>query len=166
MGKDRIHLLLAIFLMGLGLKAQGTAGHPGTAQNSVKEAIETFFEGFHDRDSVLIKSTVAPGIVMATTGRDSLGKTLFHREDFSDFLRSIVGIPDSLDFEERLTSFSIEVDRTLAHAWVGYEFWIDGARSHCGVNSFLLVNFDGHWKIVHLIDTRGREDCPDQQSLR
>ena len=123
--------------------------------------METFFEGFHKQDSTLIHSTVAQGIVLQTTSRDSQGETRFLTEDFSRFIQSIVSIPDSIAFEERLTSFSIQVNQGLANAWVGYEFWVNGEFSHCGVNSFQLVNFNGHWKIVHLIDTRGKEDCPD-----
>jgi len=72
---------------------------------------------------------------------------------------SIVSIPDSLAFEEKLTSWSIQVDHTMANAWVGYEFWLNGALSHCGINSFQLVNFNGTWKIIYLIDTRARAGC-------
>jgi hypothetical protein len=47
----------------------------------------------------------------------------------------------------------------MANAWVGYEFWLNGNFSHCGINSFQMVNFDGDWKIIYLIDTRGRDGC-------
>ncbi|MEM9869076.1 MAG: nuclear transport factor 2 family protein, partial [Bacteroidota bacterium] len=34
-----------------------------------------------------------------------------------------------------------------------------GTFSHCGINSFQMVNFGGEWKIIYLIDTRGKEGC-------
>ena len=104
---------------------------------------------------------MANEIVLQTTGRNAEGKTQFRTEEFSKFLKSIVGIPETTKFEEKLTSFSIQVDRTMANAWVGYEFWLNGEFSHCGINSFQLINFDGEWKIIYLIDTRGKEGCMD-----
>ena len=154
-------ITILCLLLGPGLRAQGPSGDGEAARAAVKKVVETFFEGFHKRDSALIYSTVAEDAVLRTTGRDAQGKTLYHGEDFQKFIQSIITIPDSLSFEERLTSFSIQVDRTLAHAWVGYEFWWNGSFSHCGFNSFEMVNFDGRWKIVHLIDTRGKDGCQD-----
>ncbi len=86
---------------------------------------------------------------------------MFKDEECSGFLKSIVSIPDSIKFEEKLTSFSIQIDRTMANAWVGYEFWVNDQFSHCGIDSFQLIDFDGEWKIVYLIDTRGKEGCLD-----
>ncbi len=125
----------------------------------VKQVVETFFEGFHKQDSVLMKSVLADEVVLQTTGRNKEGKTLFKNEKIEKLITSITSIPDSVAFEEKLTSWSIQVDRTMANAWVGYEFWINGNFSHCGINSFQMVNFDGEWKIIYLIDTRGREGC-------
>lgn len=147
-------------LVALGF-AQGPNASNEEVENEVKQVIEAFFEGFHKQDSTQIKSTVVDEIVLQTTGRSPEGKTLFKTEEFSKFLKSIVGIPETTKFEEKLTSFSIQVDRTIANAWVGYEFWLNGEFSHCGINSFQLINFDGEWRIIYLIDTRGKEGCMD-----
>ncbi|MFD2586776.1 nuclear transport factor 2 family protein [Croceitalea marina] len=126
---------------------------------AVKQVVERFFEGFHKQDSVIMKSVLANEVVLQTTGRNKEGKTLFRNEKISKLISSITSIPDSVAFEEKLTSWSIQVDRTMANAWVGYEFWLNGNFSHCGINSFQMVNFDGDWKIIYLIDTRGRAGC-------
>lgn len=128
-------------------------------KEEVKKTIETFFEGFHNQDSVLMKSVLADNVLLQTTGRDSAGKTTFSSMPIQRLMVSITGIPDSVQFQEKLTSWSIQQDRTMANAWVGYEFWYNNVLSHCGINSFQLVNFNGDWKIVYLIDTRGREGC-------
>lgn len=151
---------LALFCLGLTyVNAQGPNPPEMDEQEQVKQVIQTFFDGFHKQDSSIIKSVVADKVVLQTTGKDQTGKTQFREEEFSNFLTSIISIPDSIRFEEKLTSFSIQVDRTMANAWVGYEFWWKDQFSHCGINSFQLVNFDGEWKIIYLIDTRGREGC-------
>ncbi len=159
MGK--LFCLMALLILGVSAQAQGSDASKATSKEEVKKVIETFFEGFHKQDSTIINSTVADQVVLQTTGRNPQGKTLFRTEKFSKFIKSIVNIPDSIQFEEKLTSFSIQVDRTMANAWVGYEFWLNGNFSHCGINSFQLVNFDGEWKIIYLIDTRGKEGCLD-----
>lgn len=128
-------------------------------KEAVRKVVETFFEGFHKQDSVLMKSVLADDVVLQTTGRNKEGKTLFRNEKIAKLITSITSIPDSVIFEEKLTSWSIQVDRTMANAWVGYEFWLNGNFSHCGINSFQMVNFDGDWKIIYLIDTRGRAGC-------
>ena len=131
-------------------------------KEKVKNVIETFFNGFHAQDSVLMKSVLASEVVLQTTGRNTQGKTLFKTEKIEKLINSITSIPDSVAFEEKLTSWSIQVDRTMANAWVGYEFWLNGQFSHCGINSFQLIDFDGEWKIIYLIDTRGRAGCLEE----
>lgn len=152
---------LFLFAIAAQVHAQGPNVVVEEEKEAVKKVIEAFFDGFHKQDSLLIKKTVADHVVLQTTGRNAEGKTQFRNEEFSKFLESIVGIPKTNKFEERLTSFSIQVDRTMANAWVGYEFWLNDEFSHCGINSFQLVNFDGEWKIIYLIDTRGKAGCLD-----
>src|SRR5690606_29019701 len=119
-------IVLPLLFLGLGLHAQIPNGEVQDAHSEVRKVVETFFEGFHKQDSSLIYSTVAEGVVLQTTSRDSQGKTRFSTEDFSRFVQSIVSIPDSIAFEERLTSFSVQVNQGLANAWVGYGFWVNG----------------------------------------
>ncbi len=142
--------------------AQGPNPPEVTPEQEVKQVVEAFFDGFHKQDSLAMKSLVTDDVVLQTTARNKQGKTLFKTEKFDKLIRSITSIPDSISFQEKLTSFSIQVDRTMANAWVGYEFWLNGKFSHCGINSFQLVNFDGDWKIIYLIDTRGRAGCLEE----
>ena len=128
----------------------------------VQKTVEGFFEAFHKQDSIAMKSFMANNVVLQTTGRNKQGKTQFRTTPIEKLYESIVSIPDSIQFEEKLTSWSIQVDRTMANAWVGYEFWLNGKFSHCGINSFQMVNFDGDWKIIYLIDTRGRAGCLEE----
>jgi hypothetical protein len=128
-------------------------------KQAVQKAVETFFEGFHQQDSVLMKKMVADKMVLQTIAEDSEGKISVREVSFSKFLSSIVGIPEEIKFEEILKSFSIQIDGPMANAWTPYEFRLRDEFSHCGVNSFQLVKFDGVWKIVYLIDTRRKENC-------
>ena len=131
-------------------------------KDAVKKVVEGFFEAFHKQDSLGMKSFVGDNVVLQTTGRNKEGKTMLRTTPIGKLYASIVSIPDSVSFEEKLTSWNIQVDRTMANAWVGYEFWLNGNFSHCGINSFQMVDFDGQWKIIYLIDTRGRAGCLEE----
>lgn len=148
-----ILILVALFLNAPICNAQDAE------KEAVKKVVEGFFEAFHKQDSLGMKSFVGDNVVLQTTGRNKEGKTMLRTTPIGKLYASIVSIPDSVSFEEKLTSWNIQVDRTMANAWVGYEFWLNGNFSHCGINSFQMVDFDGEWKIIYLIDTRGREEC-------
>ena len=146
-------LLLALLTVTMNCVAQKSE------ENKVKNTIEAFFDGFHKQDSVLIKQTVSEGIIAQTIGNKKDGTSAMRTEDFSKFLTSIVSIPDSVNFEEKLLSFNIQVDGAMANAWTPYEFWYNDTFSHCGVNSFQLFKDGEDWKIIYLIDTRRKKGC-------
>jgi ketosteroid isomerase-like protein len=135
-------------------------GHAQQSQEKAVEiAIKDFFEAFHAQDSTLLREKVTADIRMQTIGKSSTGTDSVITVAFESFVNSIVRIPDTLAFEERLLSISAKVDGSMAQAWTPYEFWIDGKLSHCGVNSFQLFKENNSWKILHIIDTRRREGC-------
>ncbi len=135
----------------------GIANAQDNEKEEVKKAVQMFFDGFHKQDSTLIRSTTGSGIIMQTIGRDKEGTSVVKTSDFNDFLKSIVSIPDSIKFQEKLLSYQIKVDGSMANAWTPYELWINDSLSHCGVNSFQLHKQEGTWKIIYLIDTRRQE---------
>src|SRR5690606_5907956 len=126
MGKSWKLIVLPLLFWGLGLHAQQTNGKIGDARSQVRKVVEIFFEGFHKQDSSLILSTVAPGIALQTTSRDSQGKTRFSTEDFPKSVQSIGSIPHGVAYEERLASFSVQVNLGLANARVGFDLWVIG----------------------------------------
>lgn len=134
-----------------------------TAQNKtemeVKKAIDTFFEGFHKGDSLLMQSVMYDNMLTQTTYKDKEGKGKLVTDDVAKMLQTIANRPADQKWEERLLDYNIQIDGTMAHVWTPYEFWVNQQFSHCGVNSFQLFNDDGQWKIIYLMDTRRREGC-------
>ena len=59
-----------------------------------------------------------------------------------------------MQFEERLLGHTIHIDGPMAIDWTPYEFYVNGKKSHSGVNVFTLYKDNGQWKIVAIIDTR------------
>ena len=64
-------------------------------------------------------------------------------------------------FDERWTaSPTVLVRGPIAVVWGEYEFLIDGAFSHCGVDAVDLVRIDGAWKIANWMWTVEKDNCP------
>ena len=125
-----------------------------TAQESeIRSAIDTFFEGFHAKDTVKMKS-VFSGLIVFHTISEKVNGAKLSQEDASEVCRSIAKIPAEMKFEERLLSYKIDIDGKMAHVWTPYEFYVNGKLSHTGVNSFQMFKENENWKIVHCIDTR------------
>ena len=124
------------------------------AQNQeVQKTIETFFEGFHAKDTVKIKSVCSDKMLLQSIAENAKGAKLTD-ESVKEFYTSIASIPANFDFQEKILSYSIQVDGTMAHAWTPYEFYINGKLSHKGVNAFTLFKENDMWKIIYVIDTR------------
>ncbi len=151
----RLFTLLVSLFFGTVLFAQQDE------TKAVQKTIETFFEGFHSQDSILIKQVVSEGIVLQSIGKDPSGEVMVRTEAFGKFIKSIVSIPETTKFQEVLKSFEIQIDGPMANAWTPYEFRLNDAFHHCGVNSFQLVKHGEDWKIVYLIDTRRKTGCDE-----
>lgn len=139
-------VLSLIFLFTIFVQAQN---------KEVEQTIKTFFEGFHQRDSIKIKSVCAEKMILQSISEGKKG-TKFEDEKPSNFYKSIATIPNDVQFQEKILSYNIQIDGTMAHAWTPYEFYVNGKLSHSGVNAFTLFKEDKVWKIIHLIDTRRR----------
>jgi len=124
------------------------------AQNQeVQKVIETFFEGFHAKDTVKMKSVCDDKIIFNSVHENSKGNMLTNFLG-KEFFEMISSIPNKMQFQEKILNYNIQVDGSLAHVWTPYEFYINGSLSYFGTNSFSLYKENGIWKIIYVIDTR------------
>ena len=144
-------VLLTYLLFSYIVNAQAT-------EDSVKTVVNNLFTGMRNADPVLLKSAFSDSAILQTISRNKESKILVATEsinEFADFISKLKR--DSAD--ERIQFETIKIDGPLAIVWAPYNFYFNGKFSHCGVNSFQLVRFDGIWKIQYLIDTRRRTGC-------
>ncbi|SDE26030.1 hypothetical protein SAMN05421636_104143 [Pricia antarctica] len=142
-----------LFLLFFNLSAQDSE------KAAVQKTIETFFEGFHQQDTTLIKRMVTKDIIMQRITIDSLENASVRNQDFHEFLKAIVSIPKTTQFQEIIKSYSIQIDGPMANVWTPYEFNRNGKFSHCGVNSFQLFKENRDCKIIYIIDTGRTNRC-------
>lgn len=124
------------------------------AQNQeIQHTIETFFEGFHQKDSLKMKSVCDGKMILHSVSEGKKG-TKLKTVTPSEMYESIATIPREMQFQEKILSYNIQTDGAMAHVWTPYEFYINGELSHSGVNAFTLFKENEVWKIIYLIDTR------------
>ena len=74
---------------------------------------------------------------------------------------AVAGAGDPRKYLERWIGEPTVLTRgPIAVVWGEYEFYIDGVRSHCGVDSADLVKLDGDWKIANWMWTVEPDGCP------
>lgn len=119
----------------------------------VENTVKTFFDGFHAKDTMKIKSVCHERMMLQSITEGQKG-TKFEDEKASEFYKAIATFPANMTFEERILGYNIQIDGKMAHAWTPYEFYINGKLSHSGVNAFTFYKENEVWKIIYLIDTR------------
>ncbi len=60
---------------------------------------------------------------------------------------------------ERMWAPEVRVHKGIAAVWAPYDFWVDGAFSHCGIDSFELAHTPEGWKLTGGTYTVEREGC-------
>jgi len=147
------HLFILLFFgFSLSISAQ---------EKEIKQSISVFFEGLQTADTLKIQTVCHKEMkLQSIMEKNTIGTLSF--ESNLEFYKSIASLPKNLKIEERLLSYKIQIDGSMAQVWTPYEFYVNGKLSHIGTNSFTLLlenNPEGSaWKIVHIIDTRRKKN--------
>lgn len=147
----KIIIASLVFLIASSASAQ-------TAADSVKQVVNQLFTAMKTSDAQLLQACFADSAVLQTIAVNKEGKTIVRNESVAAFAASISKAPAGA-LDERIEFDMVKTDAALAIVWTPYQFYLNGNFSHCGVNSFQLVRFNGQWKIQYLIDTRRRTGC-------
>ena len=139
------YLILIFLFIGVSSVAQ---------KQDVQKVIEDFFVAFHQKDTIKLKSVCSDKIILQSISESKTKGNKLTNESSTEFYISISSIPSNMKFNEKILSYTIQVDGTMAHVWTPYEFYINDKLSHSGVNTFTLFKEKDNWKIIYLIDTR------------
>lgn len=146
-------IVLTVVLCGRTASAQ-------SAEDSVKSVINNMFTAMRTADPGLLKKCFADSMVLQTISRNKEGQLIVRNEAPSGFV-DFISKETAGNADEQITFDVVRVDGPMAMAWTPYKFYYKGKFSHCGVNSFQLVRFNGEWKIQYLIDTRRKAGCQE-----
>ncbi|MBD1387510.1 nuclear transport factor 2 family protein [Mucilaginibacter rigui] len=131
-----------------------------TDKDDVKKAINTLFDGMRKGDSTMLLSVFHKDMVLQSAANKKDGSAVLITEKPGDFVKQ-VGTPHKEIYDERITWGDIKIDGALASVWTPYKFYLGTAFSHCGVNFFQLMKTAAGWKIIYIVDTRRKDNCPE-----
>ncbi len=145
-------LSLALICSALTTSAQFQSEEEG----AVRQLIYKMFKGMQTGDTLLVRSCFDPTVRLQTAYLDATtGATRLQEEPVDSFLTQIARIRDQqLPVDEKLISCEIKTDIPMAIAWAPYDFYVNGIKSHSGVNAFQLFKTANGWKIIQICDTR------------
>ena len=144
----------------LFLCACTAATEPEPAADSaeaVLAVIDRCFEGMASHDSTLLAASVLPEAVITRLRTRSDGSVDIYTTTGADFIREISrpGPP----YRERIWSPQVIAGEQLASVRAPYDFRVDTAFSHCGMDHFTLVRQTTGWKIQSIAYTHDLTDA-------
>ena len=146
--------------LGLGLAAMSLATTATQAQDEAGAlaAVEQMFEGMRTANPAMVRSVFADDARFAVLA-EADGRQSVRAQSVDGWIDAIGDSGGS--WNEQIYDLDVRVDGTMASVWAPYTFYLDGAISHCGINSIELLRDGEGWKVTQISDTRRREDCPD-----
>lgn len=126
-------------------------------ESQIKSVITQLFDGMRKSDTVMIKNCFHNDARLQTILTKN-GNSELVTDNVEDLTKA-VAVPHSEIWDERITSWKIDIDGQLAGVWCDYDFYVGTKFSHCGVDAFHLFKDDKGWKIIQLADTRNVKNC-------
>ncbi|PZX61187.1 putative lumazine-binding protein [Algoriphagus ratkowskyi] len=129
---------------------------------AVEVVVNRFFESLEKQDTVLLKE-VAFMEGQIWTVNNTVSPARHRMRYFKDDLKTF---QSKNTFQEEAYKIDVQIHEGIAMAWGPYEFRLNGAFSHCGVDVFTLVKNEGNWKIINLSYTIDKEGCEELKSKK
>jgi uncharacterized protein (TIGR02246 family) len=131
---------------------------PASAQEADTPAavVDALFRAMKAGDADAMAALLHPDVRLITTSTND-GVPVARVVAADRWLEGVRASTRELD--ERIYDVRVQEDQGLASVWAGYDLFVDGVHSHCGVDAFHLVRVDGGWRIIEIADTRSTEGC-------
>ncbi|AZA77407.1 DUF4440 domain-containing protein [Chryseobacterium sp. G0186] len=130
----------------------------GQQNKEIEKPIHNLFLAMKNADPELMKTVFTDNAILQTITKDGTVKS----DNIQEFITSVSKFSKN-DLEERIVVEAVHTDGNLASVFTPYSFYLKGKLSHCGANSFQLVQQNNEWKIQYIIDTRRKENCKEIQ---
>lgn len=137
------------------------AGTSASGRQAVLAVIDQTFAAMVRHDAAAMRTLLVPGAVFAVRKPD--GTIRMERDE--DFLQALA--TGKGEWRERIWSPKVLLGDGLAQVWAPYDFHLDGAFSHCGIDSFSLVrDGSGQWRISGIAYNVQTTGCPTDPKTR
>lgn len=141
------------------LSANEVAAQPGGEESAVLATVDTFFTALGAADREGLERTTMPGSQFLASYTSESGTPVLDVMSRDEIVARFSNPPAK--YLERYWSPTVLVRGDIATFWAFYDFHVDGAFSHCGIDSFQMFKVDGRWVIGNSSFTREKTDCPE-----
>ena len=150
--------LVIIGLVTLLIVAVGSRSASHASEAEVLTVVKTLTDGWREADLKKVESTLHPEFRLVTLRESATGPET--QLDTREHLIESVKRLKAGTWDDRLRDAEVRIDQSgIATVWVKYEFYINGKRSHCGIESFQLYRMSDGWKIINFADTHNARFC-------
>ena len=112
--------------------------------------VNNFFKVIEKRDIQLAKKIMIPGGNTFSIRGKGDAKEL-RLQTYDQFMASIS--KGTKKYKEVMHNPRVLVHKDIAMVWTDYTFYIDGKKSHTGVDAFSLIKVKNQWQIAWAIYT-------------
>jgi hypothetical protein len=129
-------------------------------RDAVLSVVERFFDTMAARDVAGAATVLVPAGRFVST-RTVEGRRVTRGFTNREYLDRLAGRREEV--RERIWEPEVRIRGRVASVWAPYDFWTDGAFSHCGVDALDLVETLEGWKIaggVYTVETEGCAPSP------
>jgi hypothetical protein len=154
------------FWIALSLAAAlAASAAAGATTDTPEAAVRTLLGGWYEGDAAKAASALSPDFRLTTLRRDEQGSHVDVQTR-----ESLVAAMANLSrgaWDARLGAVTVQADKSgIAAVWAPYTFYINGKKSHCGIETFQLYSLPAGWQIASFADTHlwdGKEaNCTDR----
>jgi hypothetical protein len=122
----------------------------------VVRVAETFLAALSAADTATLSRLLAPQAMIYSV-RGSEGEATIGTVTRDAFLTSLGG--EDQELLERMWNPQVLVQDRVAMVWTPYDFHLNGAFSHCGVDVFTLLEGPEGWQVTSITYNVLREGC-------
>lgn len=137
--------------------AQASTAQP---EADVEQVVVQFLEAISKKDTTAFRATMIPeATVIATFEKEGVPAYGWRQVDADVQMLANA----KAEFLERMWAPEIDIDGPVASVWTRYDFYVDGAFSHCGTDAFHVIQTEAGWKISSVVYTieSDKEKCPE-----
>ena len=135
-----------------------------TETERVSETVRAYMAAFDDQNAEAMNALQVEGahLVMVREG-EADQETVTRALTLSEANRSIAS--STRDLAEPIAITAVMVEGPVAMAWADYSLFVDGEKSHCGIDIFTLVRVNDEWKIATITYSHIDEPCQNAPDL-
>lgn len=128
----------------------------GAEVAEVTRLAHDFMQALSDRNTSRLDELMAPQARLFSIREGDSGP-VFGVRTREEFLEGLAG--GGTAFLERIWDPVVEVSGRIAMVWAPYDFHMDGALSHCGIDVLAFMKLEEGWKVTSITYNVVREGC-------